>query len=204
MAQPDARTRAYRARLAAVRSEIVRRLERMYGEDLDTTDVVASLERWIRRAAPVLEAGQASVASLAEAFLERRAADAGVDLAFDESTASIAGTTRQGNSIDEAMGAIGPMILGQIAAGHSVEEAQEFGRFAVARFADDELTGTVDRIGEDPAVHSVITGWEGFTQGDACDGCQENEGIHELTWTAYRHGGCNCTVEPVFGAGAAG
>lgn len=202
MAQPDALARAYRRRVEAVHAEVLRRLEALYGEELDPDAIADSMARWIDRAEPVLAAGQASIASLAEAYLASRAADAGLELDFDEVTAELAGTTRQGNALLEAMAALGPMILGQIGAGHSPEEATEFGRFAIERFADNELTGIEDRIHEDPAVQTRLTGWDCTVSPDACDGCLENAGIHELTWLPYRHGDCRCEVEAVFGATA--
>lgn len=200
MPRPDPLPAAYRRRLEAIRAEILRRLAALYRDEVDPDAIKDSLEQWIDRAAPVLEAGQASIAALAEAYLVGRAAAAGISLDFGTTTAEIAGTTRLGNSVVEALRAIGPMILGQIAAGHPVDQAIEYGSFTIERFADNELTAVEDRVQEDPAAQTRLSGWDCTVSPTACDACLENAGSHELTWRPYRHGNCACVVEAAFSA----
>lgn len=193
---------AYRRRVAALRAEVERRLVALYGNRIDPEDITASFETFIADAEALITAGQASAAALAEAYLASRAARADVELALDDLSDDVIGTTRAGEPLVAGMAAFAPMVLGQIGDGRPVDEAIDYGRFVAARFADAEVTGTIDRIDEDPVVRSQLVGWEGTVQPGACDGCQENAGTHELDWTPYRHGYCNCVVEPVFGDAA--
>ena len=195
---PDAATRTYRRRVAAIRAEVIRRLLVLYGQELDRTAIRETAKVWAERAEPVLSGGQAAVAALAEAYLVRLASQAGISISFGSTTAELAGTTVAGNTIAEAMDVLGPMILGQIGAGNPEDQAIEFGRYAIERLADRELTGVEDRLQDDPVVKTHLSGWLGTVAPDACDPCLLNAGEHELTWRPYRHGNCHCEVEPVF------
>lgn len=202
MARPDARSQAYRRRLAAIRAEVLRRIIALYGDELDPAEILTSMATWTEQATVILEGGQASIAALTEAYLEELADAAGTELGFDDTTERLAGTTRAGMSLAEGMAAFGPMVLAQIANGRNAADALEYGRYLAERFADAEMTGVVDRIHEDPLVRTRLAGWDCTVQPDACDGCLENAGRHELTWVPYRHGNCHCEVEAVFVAAA--
>lgn len=196
----DPLTRAYRDRVAAVHAEVARRLTALYGDVVDAADIKASFERFIAEAELVVAAGQSSVASLAEAYLLRRAARVDIELALGDLSEEVVGTTRDGSDLITGMAAFGPMVLGQIAGGKTVDEALQFGEYLATRFGDSELTGTADRILEDPVVRDRLTGWEGIVRPDACDACTEsNEGPHELADEIYRHPNCGCIYQPMFG-----
>jgi len=189
---------AYRRRLSVLRTAVEARLRTLYGGVIDFDDLAGSFDRYVELAAPVIEAGQISAAALAEACLESRAARAGVALAIEEIETAV-GTTRAGAPLAEGMAAFGPMVLEQVGLGRSREEVLGYGEFLATRFADAELTGTVDRIEQSPEVRQRVTGWEGTVRPDACDGCQANAGAHPVDWEPYRHGNCDCIVEPLFG-----
>lgn len=196
---PPVSSAVFRRRLAAIKLEIGRRLEALYGDLVDVDDIAGSLEAYAAAAEPLIAAGQATTASLAEAFLTTRAARAGIELAIDE-LADPVGTTRAGEALDVGMAAFGPMILAQIAQGSTAEDAIDFGRYLATRFADAEITGVVDRIEQDPVVRQHVAGLEGTVQPGSCEPCQANAGRHEPDWEPYRHPGCGCVVEVVFGA----
>lgn len=198
MPAPPSTRAAYRARISAVQAEVARRLTATYGTSIDPNAIADSFHRFIPRAEDLIAAGQASVASVTEAYLDTRAADSGVDLALDD-LPDLAGTTRDGEPLASGMAAWGPMVLGQIGEGASLEDALGFGQYLATRFGDNELTGVVDRIHEADPVRSALTGWEGIVAPGSCDACQENAGTHPIDWQPYRHPGCNCDVEPVFG-----
>lgn len=199
--RPDPLTRAYQARVEAIHREVERRLVALYGDRIDSADIKATFDRYIGDAESIIAGGQASVASLAEAYLESRAARAGVALALDDLGEDVIGTTRDGSDLPTGMAAFGGMVLGQISIGRTVEQALEYGQYLATRFADSELTGTADRIRDDPVVRDRLTGWEGVVSAESCDPCKSNEGSHELADEIYRHPGCDCVWVPVFGAG---
>lgn len=163
-------------------------------------DVMASFDAYAARLEPTLVAGQAAMTRLAAAFIRAYAqAATGSIVEVDHETADIVGTTKTGDPLRSGMAAWGPMVLGRIAAGATVDEAREFGRFLVERFTDGELTGAADReIARQADAVPAIVGVRGFVSPGACDPCQENGGDHELGWEPYRHGGCNCVTEPIF------
>lgn len=200
-APADPLTRAYRARVDAIHREVERRLVALYGDRIDPADIKASFAHYIDDAEPVIAAGQATVASLAEAYLESRAARVGVELALNDLSEEVVGTTRDGSDLPTGMAAFGAMVLGQIAGGKAVDEAIQFGEYLATRFADAELTGTTDRIRDDPVVRDRLTGWDGIVNAGACDGCQANEGRHPLSEEMYRHPNCGCIWQPVFESG---
>lgn len=170
----------------------------LYGETIDVEDIAGSFAEFIERADPLIAAGQTTAAALAEAYLQTRAARAGIELALDE-VADIAGTTRSGDDLATGMAAFAPMVLARIGRGRPLDEAIAFGRYLATRFADAEVTGAVDRVLEDPAVRSRLVGWTGTVSAGACDGCKANAGDHDVDWAPYRHPNCNCVVEPRFG-----
>lgn len=191
----------YRTRSAAVRARVEARLGTLFGDEIEPAAIMPSFDRFIERATPVIAAGQASIATVTAAYLRSIAFGELDELLEIEADDELSGTTRAGASLAEGLGGIGPMILAQIGAGHTVEEALDFGRYLVGRFGDAEITGAADRERERAAeLLGPLTGWEGIVDADACDPCLENAGLHELTWTIYRHGRCHCTAIPVFGA----
>lgn len=195
----------YRSQLDRLRSAVVR-LALDEFEAVDATDLDRSLRAYAESIEPLLVAGQAQMQALARGFVRTYGlVSAGVLVdPVDDEEAPIVGATRAGVPLLEGMAAWGPMVLAQIGEGRPLEEALEFGRYVVERFVDGELTGVVDRETERQGnALGPIVGWEGIVQPDACERCQaENAGQHELTWTAYRHGACNCAVVPVFEAAA--
>lgn len=191
----------YRERVARIRALVDTRIIALYGDTIDPAAIDASFARFIDLIEPLIAAGQASVAVTAAAAVRSIAlAERDELLEVDPDEDAIAGTTREGRSLRDGMAAWGPMVLGQIAAGRSADEALEYGSYLVSRFADSELTGAGDRELEHQGREiGPLSGWEGIVQPDACDPCQENAGVHELTWSAYRHAHCACVVVPVFG-----
>lgn len=196
---PAVSSAVFRRRIASVKAEVKRRLEARYGGLVDIDDIEGSLDSYIAAAEPLIAAGQATVVSLTEAFLGTRAARAGIELALDDVVDPV-GTTRAGEDLNVGMAAFGPMILAQIAKGSSADDAIDFGRYLATRFADAEITGAVDRIEQDPVVRRHVAALEGTVQPGACEPCQANAGRHEPDWEPYRHPGCDCVVEVVFGA----
>lgn len=197
----DPLTRAYRDRVEAIHREVDRQLLALYGGLIDPADIKGSFDRFTADAEPIIAAGQSSVAAMAEAYLSSRAARVGVELALDQLGESVIGTTRDGSDLQTGMAAFAAMVLGQIAGGKAVDVALQFGQYVATRFADSELTGSADRIREDPVVRDRLSGWQGIVAPGACDPCVGNEGLHALSDPMYRHPGCHCIYEPVFAPG---
>lgn len=174
--------------------------------DVDPADLDRSLRAYAERIEPILVSGQGQVQALARAFIRTYglvSTGVLVDPVDVEDDEPIVGTTRAGRPLLEGMAAWGPMVLATIDAGRTVDEALEYGRYLAERFVDGELTGVADRETERQGERlGEIVGWEGIVAPGACEGCQANEGPHELTWTAYRHGACNCEVVPIFARAA--
>lgn len=165
-------------------------------------DVLASFDAYAARIEPTIIAGQAAMTRMAAAFIRAYGqATTGAIVEVDADPTDIVGTTKAGESLRSGMAAWGPMVLGRIADGATVDDARDFGRFLAERFTDGELTGAADReIARQADVLPAIVGVRGFVAPEACDPCQGNAGDHELGWDPYRHGGCNCVTEPIFGA----
>lgn len=204
-ARADRLAAVYRRTLERLRAEVAR-LALDEFVDVDPADLDRSLGAYAERIEPILASGQAQVQALARGFIRTYglvSAGVLVELADVEDERPIVGTTREGRSLLEGMAAWGPLVLSQIGAGKSIDEALEYGRYIAERFVDGELLGVADRETERQGeLLGEITGWEGIVAPGACDGCQENAGPHELTWRAYRHGACNCEVVPIFAAAA--
>ena len=193
--------RTYRERLTAIHAEVVRRLEREYGA-FDPDAIEESFARILPRAAELVSAGQAAVQTLVRGYL-RAYVTAETGRAFDpRSTPPAAGTNRDGVSLAEALGGIPPLVIAGIAAGRTVDEVREEGRYLVTRFADNELTAVADEEIAAQSEADEITGWEGIVSGGACDACQGNAGEHSLDEEVYRHPGCNCDRRLVVRAAA--
>ncbi len=201
MAAPAVRARrlaqSYAVRLAELRRQIAVRLERLYGSEVDPDAIAESVARLADQVTPILEAGQASAATLAAAVVGALA-DADIARA-DDGLAAIPGTRPDGSPLRPVMAAWGPMILAQVAAGRALADALDYGRHVVSVFADQELVAAADR-GTEVAVGIVgdLAGWRGTIDADACDGCTANDGDHPIDWSPYRHGGCHCVVTPIF------
>jgi hypothetical protein len=189
----------YQARVAQVKASIAAEIRTLYA-DVDPAAIDASMARFITEAEPVIAAGQASVADLTAAFIRASAfAQTGDLLDLADDADDIAGTTRGGAPLREGMGAFGPMVMGQIAQGKTVDEAMAFGEYLASRFADNELTGAGDRsLDAQGAALDAVIGWEGIVAPDACDPCQGNAGRHDVGDEVYRHPGCNCQRVAVF------
>jgi hypothetical protein len=80
------------------------------------------------------------------------------------------------------------MVKGEIGKGAPLEEALEFGRYLTERFSDSELLGVADAQTELATRSGEFRGWEGIVDGNACDPCQDNAGLHEPDEPMYRHG----------------
>lgn len=198
----DVVTRAYAAQLAALRAAVRARID-VELDDLDFDDVTASFDAFAARIQPLLASGQASVSTLAAAFVRRLGfLETGELHDVVSNRDAIAGTTAAGESLASGMAAWGPMVLQRIGAGASIDEARDFGRYVVQRFTDGEITGAADReLRAQGEAVGPLTGWQGIVSATACDACQENDGDHELDWTPYRHGNCGCVVVPIFESG---
>jgi hypothetical protein len=194
----------YRARVEAVHAEVTRRLEALYGDSIDRSDIDASFARYIARAAPIVEAGQAAMASLAAAFLRSYSLARTGDLIEVASLEGIVGTTKKGAPLAEGMADFGAMVAGRVAEGASLDDALDFGRYLAVRFGDSALTDTADRtIDATAEATGRVTGWEGIVAPDACEPCHANEGDHDNADEIYRHPGCNCDRIPLIGDSAA-
>lgn len=194
---PERLARSYRTALERIRAQIIARVVAEY--DIDPDDIDGSIRRFAARVAPLVAGGQATVQSLARGFVRTSGLlTTGAVLELAE-TERLAGTTREGKPLLEGMAAWGPMVLGQIGEGRSVDEALEYGRYLAERFVDAELTGVVDRETAAQAADARIVAWEGTVSPTSCDPCAENRGRHELAEPFYRHPACHCTQVLVFG-----
>jgi len=188
----------YRERLAELRRRVKATVAGLYTSTIDPDNLDASFEQFTPRAAEVVQAGQAGGVSLASGYLAAlvlvnasRTADFG---AFTGS--EVVGATAMGSTLTEGMDAFPSMVKTQIGKGIEVPHAVEYGRFLAERFADNEVTGAVDRHTEIVTSQSgEFSGWAGITVGETCDPCQGNEGFHTLDQSFYRHPGCDCTRE---------
>lgn len=191
----------YRDRVTRIRAVVDARLAELYGDLVDPAAIDASFRAFTAEAEPIIAAGQASVATLAAAAVQSIGIVDGDMLLEPDTDDAIPGTTHEGKSLPDGMAAIGPMILAAIAGGRALDEAIEFGRSLVSRFADNEVNLAGDReLEHQGSALGPLVGWEGIVSADACDPCVENAGQHPIDWTPYRHGNCQCTVIPVFAA----
>lgn len=190
---------AYRRRLAAVQAEIRRQIEELYAA-VDPDAIEAALRAFARDAAPVIETGQQSTSAIAAAFIRTYTLNRTGRLLDLEDPEEIAGTRADGSPVVDGMAAFGPMILGRIGAGAALDEAMDFGRYLVTRYADGELTSAADRT-IDSQSRGRFRSWEGIVSPGACDPCQGNDGVHDIAVEIYRHPGCNCTYVPLLDVG---
>lgn len=192
-AQALAVDRTYRRQIDALRTTLTQRLEAQWGDAVDPDNIADSVQAYIDRVTPTIEAGQATAQALATAYIgsyvSLRTGQPYEPLDPDE---ALIGTTRDGLPLTEGMAAIGPMVLGRIADGVSLQDALDTGRYLAGRFADNEVTGIVDRETDRQREAAPFTGWEGIIAPDACERCQVNAGEHDLGEDLYRHPGCNC------------
>lgn len=191
----------YRTRREDLRARVDARLRALYGELVDPAAIADSYERFAVRAIPLIEAGQASAARMAAAFVASIAGELDDKLEIDVlDEEAIAGTTVDGRPLAAGMAAIAPMVLARIRDGAPVDVALAAGEHLTTRFAGSEVTNAGDReLAAQGREIGPLVGWEGIVAPDACAGCQANAGVHDLAWTPYRHGDtCQCVVAPVF------
>lgn len=198
MRPPEKLLASYRRRLEAVRTGVRSQIEELYA-DVDPNAIDASFATFIAAAAPVLEAGQASTAALAAAFVRSFTLARTGRLIDVDDVEELAGTRQDGSPIAAGMEAFGPMVLGRIADGATVEAAMDFGRYLATRYADGELTSVADRAVAETKTTRVRS-WEGIVTAGSCDGCQANAGVHDIDEPIYRHPGCNCVYVPLLDA----
>ena len=190
MATAERITRNYRARLRAVRAETQRRLAAAYGRTVTEADIEASFAAFVPLAARHITAGQGAAQILTRGYLR------GISRFDPLPVATLAGTSKAG-TITDALTGIAPFILGSIANGATATEAVNVtGAYFVDRMADNELTRVVDR--EIEGQKARATGWVGITSAPS-DACAGNAGFHSFDEDIYRHPGCNCEREVVYG-----
>lgn len=188
----------YRARLDALRSQLVEQARRLYG-DLDPADISASFDAIAPDIARYIEAGQGSAAALSAAFLNALS-----EYETDQPAAvqmAPVGVSQKGDPLAVGMAPIAGMILGQIAAGATVTDAVAYGDYLVSRFADSETVRVADQTTDDTlaAEGQRYIGWEGVVSPRACDACvSANSGTHTPDETLYRHANCGCERIPIF------
>lgn len=182
--------RAYRARLRTLATAIAGRIGRLFASMVDLADIDAAFAAYIPAAAEAIEAGQQAGMNAVLAYLELLL-QAG-DL---EVPRGIAGTTRDGATLEKGMDAFPAMLKAHVADGHPPASSLTFGLFIARRFADAEVTGAVDRTEVELGTQLAdVRGWEGVLSGDSCPACRRiNPGIHPMSEPMYRHGGCDCT-----------
>lgn len=188
----------YRAITTAQNDRVRATVNTLFDDEFDDADIVASTSRVSTRLARAIAGEQAVAQGLTRAFL-RSMSLADIGHAVDPlPPLAVAGTTREGKSLLEGMAAIGPMVVGQIGQGVSIDQAREFGLFLFDRFATAEVIGASDREQAHQEARPEIVGWEGIVSSDACDNCQGNDGVHGLDEEMHRHGNCTCTRVPVW------
>lgn len=193
--------RAYAQALARLRAEVEARVGAAYG-DLDPAAINESFAAFAAKAVPLILAGQQTAQRLAEGYLRALVIN-GTGRPFDPEPADrpAVGVTSEGRSLIEGLAAIPAMVLGRIGGGATTEEALEFGRYLVDRFADGEVVATADRTILAQSRRAPVIGWNGVVEPDACDPCiDQNSGFHTMDTPIYRHGSCQCAMEIVFAA----
>lgn len=200
MASPAASaiTSRYRSIQQAQTDRVRSTVTSTYDAEFDPDDITASVGRVSNRLASAIAGEQRVAQGMTRAFV-RSLSVADIGRAVEPlPPAPVAGTTRAGASLLDGMAAIGPMVLGQIAQGVTIDQAREYGAFLFDRFATAEVIGAADREQQHQEARPEIIGWEGIVSADACDNCQENAGVHELAEEMHRHGNCTCTRVPVY------
>jgi hypothetical protein len=192
----------YRALQQAQSQRVSTTIADIYDEEFDPEDIDGSIDAASSRIADVLTAEQRVAQGLAVGFV-RGSSLAALGTAVDPLSPddTIPGTTRAGATLSDGMGAIGSMVLGQIGLGADIAQAAAFGSFLFDRFGTAEVTGAADREQSNQETRPEIIGWSGIVSDGACDGCQDNEGEHDLDEEMYRHGNCTCTRVPVWSNG---
>lgn len=165
----------------------------MYDTTISMDDLDGSFERIIPTAVPIVRAGQSASRLLALAHL-RALLFRSVGRSIEPGRADqIAGTTHEGLPLEHGLAAVPAMLKQSVSRGRSWDEVNQYGRYLMVRFADNETTQAADRATESAARNtSQITGWQGVVSAKACDPCRGNLGQHALDDPIYRHGGCNC------------
>jgi hypothetical protein len=179
--------KAYRKQLDLVRKRVVDAVLAEFGDAIDPDDIIASFNAFVERATTQIEAGQATAQTLGATYLDLLGGDV---IPEDD---DIPGTTVAGKTLADGMAPFGPMMLGLIAGGRTIDDAIAYGSTLVGGFADREVTAAADReterqINADPAAWQ----WRGIVQPGSCDPCQANAGLHDAEEEIYRHNDCQC------------
>jgi hypothetical protein len=188
--------RAFGAQQHALLEQLKAAVESAYDVDLD--DIDASFPPALARIAEVVEAGQLAGQELVDAYLELLLVDAGRRSLPTDAFADrpAAGVTRDGLPLAAGLAAIPALVKVHIAAGRTVDEARELGRYLATRFADAEVTAAMDettvRVGRGSRLFRA---WYGVVAAGACDPCRDNAGEHPIDQPMYRHGHCRCVME---------
>lgn len=192
----------YRALQLAQSQRVSDSVAAIYDDEFDPDDIDGSVTRAAGRIADTLTAEQRVAQGLTLGFV-RGSSLAALGTAIDPLSpdSGIPGTTRAGASLVDGMGAIPAMILGQIGAGVAIDAARDYGSFLFDRFGTAEVTGASDREQANQDTRPEVVGWTGIVSPDACDGCQDNDGDHDLSDEMYRHGNCTCTRVPLWSTG---
>lgn len=183
-------TAGYQSRLTSLRGGIERRIRLLYGEWVTVDDIDAAFREFVPRAVEVTEAGQIAGAMLTTAYL-----DALLQLARKGPLEKPAHPFEAASPA--AFAALGPVVKSEIGKGRRLEDAVAFGSALAVRTADGEVTRAVDAV--TTAAQRRAVGWRGLVRSGSCGPCQANAGLHSFDEAMYRHPGCDCVRELVFG-----
>ena len=189
--------RQYRARLRALRDQIIAQAQAIYG-DLDPEAIDESFRAIAPQITRFLEAGKGSAASLSAAFLDQLAVYEGGQ-SLDTPRPPVA-TAKSGLPLAEALrNYVVPAVLGAIGSGRPLDLAVGYGAFLLAQFTDNEILRTADETVAASREMPHYAGWEGEVAAGACANCVDaNTGRHGPSEPLYRHGFCRCEEIPIF------
>jgi hypothetical protein len=185
---------AYRRQVDAIHGQVAAQLEAAYDDEIDPADIEASFRAFVERTRPTIEAGQATTAVLAAAFIRT------LGLVQTGDAPPLVEEPPVLGSVPDRFAALPSLVLSTIANGGTIEDAVAYGRQLATGAADQLMTQAADdEVVRQSDALPTITGWRGVVEAGACDPCQDNGGDHDLDEEMYRHPHCGCTRVPIFG-----
>lgn len=168
----------------------------------DTGDMRTSLQRAITSAAAAVEVGQRRAQGLTAAFVRTKVtAEIGRTIDAAGISPRIAGTTTDGRSLVDALGAVGPTVFVAMSTGRSASAALDYGAAGAARLASTEVMDAARREvdAQAGAAPDLFPGWVWVVGSEGgCAGCLGSADGDTHPWDELMesHPWCTCIRSP--------
>lgn len=195
-------TAAYRARLLAIRRQVITAAATSWGSMLDITDLDRSFAHWLAGAVAMTTHAQAAAATLSDAYLstyisaelERNVAPIGL------AASDYAGTTSTGRPLPELLAPTLLTVKAALGRSRPPADALTLGRGRAVRIIGVE-TDAAGRAALDDALTTSpdVRGWRRVTSSRPCGAClaASTGAVHRPGERLKVHPHCSCTKEPV-------